>query len=205
MEPVGSCRRRDVDLFLFLGVQAKNGGKKLNRKLPLQALIEAAVLAALAYIIDILPAIEPFPWVKISLAMIPVLLLSLRWGPKAGMASGFVWGLLQVVLGNAYILTPLQAFIEYFIAFAFIGLAGLFTSRSLSAKTIVLAVFVGCLARYFWHFLAGWVYFGDSAPEGTPAALYSLVINGSAALLTFLACSVVLVLLQKTAPRLFKV
>ena len=29
-------------------------------------------------------------------------------------------------MGDAYILTPVQAFIEYFIAFAFIGFAGLF-------------------------------------------------------------------------------
>lgn len=141
MEPVGLCRRKDVYRFFLLRArQRKKERKTLNRKLPLQALIEAAIIAALAYIIDVLPAIEPFPWVKISIAMIPVLLLSLRWGWKAGMASGFVWGLLQIVLGTAYVLTLLQAFIEYFIAFSFIGLAGLFA---------------GCLARYFWHFLAG--------------------------------------------------
>ncbi|WP_082220468.1 energy-coupled thiamine transporter ThiT [Domibacillus robiginosus] len=176
----------------------------MNRKLPLQALIEAAIMAALAYMIDLLVIIEPFPWVRVSVAMIPVLLVSLRWGWKAGMASGFVWGLLQIVMGNAYILTPLQAFIEYFIAFAFVGLGGLFAGRNVSTKSIILAVFVGSIARYFWHFLAGWVYFGESAPEGTPAALYSLTINGSAALLTFLACAIVLVLLSRTAPRLFK-
>lgn len=191
--------------FLPFSRTAKKGEKTLNRKLPLQALIEAAIIAALAYIIDVLPAIEPFPWVKISIAMIPVLLLSLRWGWKAGMASGFVWGLLQIVLGTAYVLTPLQAFIEYFIAFSFIGLAGLFAGRNITAKSIVMAVFVGCLARYFWHFLAGWVYFGEAAPEDMPAALYSLAINGSAALLTFLVCTIVLVFLLKTAPRLFKV
>ncbi|WP_156154031.1 energy-coupled thiamine transporter ThiT [Domibacillus tundrae] len=97
-----------------------------------------------------------------------------------------------------------QRKIEYFIAFSFVGLAGLLASRSLSARSIVLAVLLGCLARYFWHFIAGWVYFAKYAPEGMPAALYSLIVNGGTALLTFVLCAIVLVLLWKTAPRLFK-
>src|SRR5699024_11679581 len=44
-------------------------------------------------------------------------------------ASVFSWGILQIVLGDAWILTPLQAFIEYFIAFAFVGFAGLFMNQ----------------------------------------------------------------------------
>ncbi|WP_046175308.1 energy-coupled thiamine transporter ThiT [Domibacillus indicus] len=176
----------------------------MNRKVPLQALIEAAVMAALAFILDLLPSINVGPWMSISIAMLPVFLVALRWGWKTGMASGFIWGLLQIVLGDAYVLTPLQAFIEYFIAFSFAGLAGLFARHSLSVRFILLAVLIGSLARYFWHFIAGWVYFGEYAPEEMPAALYSLIVNGGTALLTFGLCAIVLILLWKTAPRLFK-
>lgn len=179
--------------------------KKVNRNIPLQALIEASVMAALAFILDLIPAINIGPWMSVSIAMLPVFIVSLRWDWKVGMASGFIWGLLQIALGDAYILTPLQAFIEYFIAFSFVGLAGLFTNRSTSARLIVLAVFIGSIARYFWHFIAGWVYFAEYAPEGMPAALYSLAVNGGTALFTFILCSIVLVLLWKTAPRLFHV
>lgn len=175
-----------------------------EKKIPLQALIEAAVMAAIAFLLDLIPEISFGPWISISVAMLPVFLVSLRWGWKVGMASGFIWGLLQIVFGNAYILTPVQAFIEYFVAFAFIGTAGFFARRTLSAGVIVIAVLVGSAARYFWHFLAGWVYFGEYAPDGMPAALYSFFVNGSAALLAFIPCAIVLVLLLKKAPRLFR-
>ncbi|OES43892.1 energy-coupled thiamine transporter ThiT [Domibacillus iocasae] len=176
----------------------------MNRKVPLQSLIEAAVMAALAFILDLIPAINIGPWMSVSIAMLPIFLVSIRWGWRVGMASGFIWGLLQIALGDAYILTPLQAFIEYFIAFSFVGLAGLLSNRSLSARSIVLAVLIGSIARYFWHFIAGWVYFAEYAPEGMPAALYSLIVNGGTALLTFILCAIVLILLWKTAPRLLK-
>ena len=94
------------------------------KKLPLQSLIEASIFAAFAVILDLLPSIKLTPAISISIAMLPIFLVAMHWGIKAGMMSGFIWGLLQIILGDAYILTPVQAFLEYFVAFAFIGLAG---------------------------------------------------------------------------------
>ena len=60
--------------------------------------------------------------------MVPIFIMCFRWGVKGGALSGFLWGILQLALGNAYILTPLQAFIEYIIAVTFIGFGGIFSS-----------------------------------------------------------------------------
>ena len=97
------------------------------RNTNLQAMIESLILATFAMIIDILPLSLKLPTGgSISFAMIPIFIIAYRWGFKSAFLGGLVWGLLQIVVGDAYILTPVQAFIEYFIAFAFIGFAGLF-------------------------------------------------------------------------------
>ena len=37
------------------------------------------------------------PWISLSFKMVPIFLLSFRWGLKAGAMGGLIWGLLQVV------------------------------------------------------------------------------------------------------------
>jgi thiamine transporter len=92
----------------------------------LQSWIEAAILVALALILDLLPSIRLGPWISISFAMVPVFLVAFRWGAKAGLLSGFLWGLLQVITGDFYYLQMIQIIVEYFIDFVCVGLAGLF-------------------------------------------------------------------------------
>ncbi|PGU79441.1 energy-coupled thiamine transporter ThiT [Bacillus cereus] len=207
------------------------------RNTNLQAMIESAILAAFAMIIDILPLSLRLPTGgSISFAMIPIFIIAYRWGFKSAFLGGLVWGLLQIVVGDAYILTPVQAFIEYFIAFAFIGFAGLFyrpiqkalltsnenseehsslgsRNEKPSAKQnhgkkilvyIILATFVGSFARYFCHFIAGIIFWGQYAPKGQSAVLYSLIVNGSTMLGSFILCTVLLIFLFLTSPRLFK-
>ncbi|MEH7461055.1 energy-coupled thiamine transporter ThiT [Bacillus thuringiensis] len=184
------------------------------RNTNLQAMIEAAILAALALVIDILPLSIKLPTGgSISFAMIPIFIIAYRWGFKASFLSGLVWGLLQIVAGDASIFTPVQVFIEYFIAFAFIGFAGLFhapiqqaIANKQKAKTItyiIIATFIGSLARYFWHFIAGFIFFGQYAPKGQSAVLYSFIFNGVTMIGSFVLCAVLLVVLFITAPRLF--
>ncbi|MCU5684464.1 energy-coupled thiamine transporter ThiT [Bacillus wiedmannii] len=207
------------------------------RNTNLQAMIESAILAAFALVIDILPLSIKLPTGgSISFAMIPIFIIAYRWGFKSAFLGGLVWGLLQIVVGDAYILTPIQAFIEYFIAFAFIGFAGLFyrpiqkalltsnennleqsslgsrkekpSSKQNEGKKvlayIILATFSGSFARYFCHFIAGIIFWGQYAPKGQSAVLYSLIVNGSTMLGSFILCTVLLIFLFLTSPRLFK-
>ena len=180
----------------------------------LVAMIEAAFFAAFAFILDLLPSIQLAPWMSISFAMVPIFILAFRWGVKVGLLSGFLWGLLQVVLGNAYYLAPIQFLIEYFLAFAFVGCAGLFyktiqTHFQTGAKKkallwVIIATFVGSVARYFWHFVAGVVFWGEYAPEGTSPVIYSLIVNGVTMIGAFVLCSAVLVLLLAKGSRIIR-
>lgn len=182
------------------------------KKFKLIALIEASFFAAFAIILDLLPSIKPMPSISISVAMLPIFILAFRWGFRVSMISGFMWGILQIVLGDAWIVTPVQAFIEYVLAFAFIGFAGLFYNliqkhlrygeKKIAIAWIIAAIFIGSFARYFWHFIAGVVFFGSAAPEGMSPFLFSFAVNGVTMLGSWVLCSIVVVLIISTAPQL---
>lgn len=175
-------------------------------------MIEAAFFAAIAMVLDLLPSITIAPAVTISFSMVPIFIMAFRWGFKVSFLSGFLWGLLQLTTGNFYFLSIIQFLIEYFIAFAFIGFAGFFHpviqkalkqgSKLAVSIWIVVAVFVGSLARYFWHFIAGVVFWGDYAPEGMSPVMYSFAMNGLAMLGAAVLCSIVLVILISASSRL---
>ncbi|MGE8203474.1 energy-coupled thiamine transporter ThiT [Heyndrickxia sp. NPDC080065] len=182
----------------------------------LVVLIEIALCAAFAMLLDFIPSIKLSPAISISFKMVPIFIVAFRWGVKAGFVSGLLWGLLKVVTGDAAggILTPLQGFIEYFIAFAFIGIAGFFQpliqssiqegSRRKAVFWAAIGVFFGSLARYFWHFLAGFIFWGKYAPKGQSAVLYSFIANGTSMIGSFILCAIILGILISMAPILVK-
>src|SRR5699024_11747938 len=66
---------------------------------------------AFSYILDSIPFLKFSIWAQggsISLVMIPIFLLSFRWGLKGGLVGGALLGILKLILGRPYILVPLQ-------------------------------------------------------------------------------------------------
>ncbi len=182
------------------------------KKLSLTAIMEIAIFAAFAIVLDMLPSIKLSPSISISFAMVPIFIVAFRWGVRAGCFAGLLWGILQILTGDAWIVTPLQAFIEYFIAFTCIGFSGLFApiiqrnfQRQMKKKAIswaIAAIFVGSLARYIWHFIAGVIYFKKYAPKGVSPLWFSFSANGITMLGTAVLCSVILGLLVSVSPQL---
>ncbi|WP_085521516.1 energy-coupled thiamine transporter ThiT [Tuberibacillus sp. Marseille-P3662] len=181
------------------------------KNMRLHAMIEAAILASMAMVLDLLPSIQLTAGISISFSMIPVFVVALRWGFRTGMLSGLLWGVLQVVLGDATILYIVQAFIEYLIAFPLVGVAGLFVykvqqqiaedKKRPAVIMVLLAIFLGSFARYFCHFIAGVYFFDQYAPENMSAVWYSFVINGTTMILTFILCAIVMSGLILVSPR----
>src|SRR5699024_5587790 len=107
---------------------------------------------------DLIPSIKPHPSISISFAMVPIFIIAFRWGVRASFAFGFIWRILQIVLVDAWILTPLQAFIEDFITFAYVGFAGVSMNQMKTnlhennkAKAnfyIIIDVILGSAGRY---------------------------------------------------------
>lgn len=177
-------------------------------------LAEIAIFAGLAMVLDVFT--QPLaigPWISLSFKMTPIFLLAFRRGTKPAIMAGFIWGILQVALGQAAggWLNLWQGFLEYFVAFSLIGLAGLikpWLNQSLknnqaikSLTLMILGVLIGSLARYTIHFIAGLLFWGSYAPKGQSALVYSAIINGSSFLGETLACLIALFLLYPFIKR----
>lgn len=174
-----------------------------------QVLAEIALFATIAFVLDILT--QPLsigPWISLSFKMVPIFILTFRRGIKAGSLAGFLWGLLQVVTGQAAsgFLNLTQGFLEYFVAFALIGTAGLVkplidNSYQQSKKVQTLAytligILIGSLSRYIIHFIAGMIFWGSYAPKGTSVFAYSLTVNSASFLGETIVCILTIWLLQ---------
>lgn len=149
-----------------------------------KVLAEGAIVIALTFILkDILPPIYSFPQggSVTAAGMVPLLWFSLRRGLRSGLEICTVYGLVHMALGG-YIVDPVQALLDYPVAFGALGLAGIF-ARYADAKNwkkyLTLAgVAVGIFGRFIAHFLSGVFFFAIYAPAGMNAVVYSALYNG---------------------------
>ena len=184
-------------------------------KTSIRPMIEVALFATIAYILDLVT--QPMsigPWISLSFKMVPIFLLSFRWGLKAGAMGGLIWGLLQVVTGQAAggWLTLTQGFLEDFVAFSLIGISGVVKpaldkaikqdNKVKSLMLITWGILLGSFARYLIHFIAGVIFWGSYAPKGQSPYLYSLIVNSSSFLGETLASLIVFFALQRFLGRL---
>lgn len=95
------------------------------------------------------------------------------FGPVVGITSGVACGILNFVL-KPYMLTPVQVILDYILAFGAFGLSGFFSKKE---NGLTYGFLLSCMARWFFSFLSGWIFFGEYAWEGWNPALYSAVYN----------------------------
>ncbi|MBE6630449.1 MAG: hypothetical protein E7624_06335 [Ruminococcaceae bacterium] len=151
-------------------------------------LVEAALLVALATVLSVLKIAELPYGGSITLAsMFPILLLAYRHGTLWGLGGATVYAVLQQLLGlnNLSYFTTWQSvvaiiFLDYIIAFAVVGLGGIFR-RVTEKQNLALAAggLLVCVLRYLCHVISGaTVWAGLSIPDS--AALgYSLIYNAT--------------------------
>ncbi len=178
-------------------------------------MVEIAVFSALAFIFDLLANVVSFSlWPQggsVSIAMVPVFLMAYRWGVKGGVTAGLLLGLLQILSGTAYIMHPVQGFLDYIVAYTVVGLAGVvfkYADRERIGKKdmktsgiIVLGILMGSAMRFLAHFIAGIVFFGTGAADGQSVAVFSLFYNLSYMLQSVIVSGMVMILLFAAAPR----
>ena len=105
-------------------------------------------------------------------SMIPILLISFIYGPSIGLFTGFLFGVLKLII-DPYILNPIQVLFDYPLPFMAVGVAGFFKNKYLGAT-------LGMLLRFACHFISGVIFFGSYAPAGMSPIIYSLAVNGFA-------------------------
>ena len=142
---------------------------------------------------------------SIDLVMVPLVVFALRWGAGWGMLAGLVFGTIKFFLGGSAI-DIVSIIFDYSVAYAFVGLAGLFRKAKGAGRPI--GAFVGCLGRFIIHFISGFTVYARWMPEEfmgmamTSKYVYSLLYNGTYMLPNTILCVIVIALLSKPMDKL---
>ena len=160
---------------------------KQNR---IRILCECALMLALAVVLSYVKLFQlPFDGSITLLSMLPICLVSIKYGLGWGMGTAFCYSWFQVLQGGVFAwgLTPVMLIaslaLDYVLAFSVLGLAGVFRKKGVSGA--VSGVAIVCVLRFIVHFASGvilwanleqFVAFGKEW-VGRPW-LYSLCYNG---------------------------
>lgn len=174
-------------------------------------LTESAMLLAVAIVLElvskaIIPEM-PFGGQITLVSMLPVVLISYRYGVKWGLVSGVCYAFIEMALGAKTVTAAFQpgyfgdgvmvvnalimCLLDYIVAFTVVGLGGIFRNK---IKNPGLALMCGSLvalgARYLAHVLSGYILFSGWAEwfftqDGFPAWGAQLVESLSPAMLSW--------------------
>ncbi len=131
----------------------------------------------------------------INIGMVPIFWLALRRGPKIGIFAGAVLGVVDLAV-EPFVVNPAQFILDYPLAFACLGLAGIF--RNIKMVGPILGVVVGGIGRFISHFVSGVVYFSYFAPPGMSPVVYSILYNGTYMVPSIIISAVVIAVLQRS-------
>ena len=157
---------------------------------------ESAIMIALSMVLSMVKIFELPQGGSITAAsMVPLLIISFRYGPKWGTFTAFVFSLISMITGfypppvATFVNYLLMVLLDYVLAFSCLGLAGLFAKAIPGHRIISIgfgsgtAVFI----RLICHVLSGVMIWESYAPEGMSAWVYSISYNGS-----YMSCEVVI-------------
>lgn len=165
-------------LLLFLAasfITKGSSGKKISTK----QLVYCGVAMALAFIASYLKVLAlPFGGSVTLFSMLFICLIGYWYGVKVGLMTGLAYGILQF-LQEPYVLSFFQVCCDYILAFAALGLSGVFHK---SKNGLLKGYILGILARGALHSLGGYLYWMDYMPDNFPqsiSALYPIIYNYS--------------------------
>lgn len=174
-------------------------------------LTESAMLLALAVVLELVSKMFipefPFGGQLTLVSMLPVVLISYRYGVKWGTVSAFAYALLEMAIGTRTVMAAFQpgyfgegvmignalimCLLDYLVAFMALGLGGIFRNRIRNSGVALMAGSLVALgARYVAHILSGYILFAGYAEwfftqEGFPAWGATLVQSLSPNVLGF--------------------
>jgi thiamine transporter len=168
-------------------------------------LTELGVALALATVLNFIKLYELPQGGSVSLEMLPIFFIALRWGLREGIVLGSMYGVLQLLLG-AKIYYPLQAIIDYPLAFGVLGLTGIVSywlDRNNLSKRIILTtggILIGSLIRLLLHTISGVIFFAQYAPKGQNVWIYSFGYNASYMIPETIITILIMILLIRNIP-----
>lgn len=141
-----------------------------TRKTKISKLTLSAIFIALATVLSLIKVVKmPLGGSVTLLSMLPIVMISIMLGLKWGLASSFVYSLIQLILGITldgllgWGLTPVMLigtiFLDYIIAFSVLGISGAFSKKGYAG--ICIGVALALLLRFVSHFISGFIIFTE--------------------------------------------
>lgn len=148
-----------------------------NRKFSTKQLTFSAMAMALAMVLSMIKLFDmPIGGSVTLCSMFFITLVGYVYGPKAGLLTGFSYGLLQFVVDPVFYTLP-QMLVDYPLAFGALGLSGFFWKKKWGLQ---IGYVVGIIGRFIFSWLSGFIFFAAYAEgSGMGPALYSFSYNGS--------------------------
>lgn len=165
--------------------------EQTKKKSSVLTLTECAVMLALAVVLSFIKLFEAPMGGSITLvSMLPIIMVSIKHGNKAGVATAFLFSLIQLVQGiasgNVFVYCETAATVaivvafDYIVPFTVLGFAGSFRKLKIGKFDtfgIYLGIAVVIIARFCCHYITGFSVWGQWAEDQSPY-VYSLLYNG---------------------------
>ena len=189
-----------ITIFTLVILAAIMVGMSVSRKTwTAKSMAYAALSIALAFVLSYIKVWRMPNSGSVTLAsMLPLMLFAASYGVGPGLLAGAAYGMLQYLQGGWFV-HPIQFLLDYPLAFALIGLAGLyrFLPKAWSQWSLYAAMVLGALGRCLSATLAG-IFYWDTAPWA------SLVYNGAYLVPDTLICIVLAVFVGKRIMKMMK-
>lgn len=156
-------------------------GKKHPENDDTRTLVFGAIALAMAFALSYARLFKLPQGGTITFAsLLPIMIYSYMFGIRRGMGLAIIYGVLQAVQ-DPWIIHPLQFLLDYPLAFAFIGVAGIFKELGLFKKipivSFILGGIVAVIGRYISHVGSGIYAFASYAGEGYTAVAWGFLYN----------------------------
>lgn len=167
-------------LIAVIAVVAVFTGRSFKNGYDSKSIAYAAVCIAASFALSYIKFFQMPQGGSITLvSLLPLMIYSYMFGVKKGVAAGAVYGVLQAVQ-DPWIIHPAQFFLDYPIAFAAAGLAGVFARLKQLEKLPQVQFALGAVAatvlRFASHVLAGVFAFSEYSTLDNVWA-YSMAYN----------------------------
>ena len=185
-----------------------------NRNQKTSRLVFSAIMIAIGTVLSMLKIDFVMGGGLTVCSMLPLVMVSFRYGTKWGVFTAFVYSVLQCLLGLDNVQYATSAgmavaiiLLDYIVAYTVIGFSGMFRNKAENFKTaLILGIALTFFARFLCHFATGWIIWDALWPNefGMAAPVYSLCYNGSYMLAEAVISSIVGTIIFKKRAELFQ-
>ena len=179
---------------------------------------ESAMLIAIATVLGMIELKMPFGGGVTICSMLPLVVISHRYGWKWGVFTAFAYSLIQLMLGlnnvgyaTSFLMAVAIILLDYVLAFTVIGLSGVFDLFIKNRRAaLAVGIAVTFTLRFLSHLLSGALIWDVWMPEEfmgmtmTNPWQYSFLYNGSYMLVELIVTEIVAMAIYAPLGRYFR-